>query len=211
MPLKTNILKLKQKLKAWSQLLDTLPQRQRRWAWLGLGGFGLLLFYLMIVGPLLDLEETWDQELARQRQVLAKYQGLVANRKTAQESIATLQTAFAQTGSQFLAGDNTAVASSDLQDIIKSLAREHGLELTSTKTLPPREAGKYLEVPVQVTLAARIDQFLIILYNLEHHKKLLFISELEINAPRQARPDKDKVLLQISMVISGVMSKDGKS
>jgi type II secretory pathway component PulM len=205
-----NNLKLKQKLRAWSQLLDKLPERQRRWAWLGLGGLGLLLLYLVILGPLLDLEETWDQELARQRQVLAKYESLVANRKTAQAAITALQTAFTNLQNQFLTGENTAVASSDLQDIIKGLAREHGLELTSTKTLPPRETGLYLEVPVQVTLAASIDQLLNILYNLEHHKKLLFISDLEINAPRLARPDKEKTPMQVSMVISGVMPKGGR-
>ncbi len=205
-----NISKLKQKLRAWSGLLDKLPEQQRRWAWLGLGGLGLLLVYLLIVGPLLDLEESWDQELARRNQVLAKYQSLIANRKTAQEAVTALKTAFAQLGSQFLAGANPAVASSDLQDIIKSLARDHGLELTSTKTMPPREAGNYLEVPVQITLVARIDQMLTFLYNLEHHKKLLFISELQINAPRIVKPDKDKVSLQINMVISGVIPKGGR-
>jgi type II secretory pathway component PulM len=204
-----NSLKLKQKLRAWNQLLDKLPEQQRRWAWLGLAGLGLLLTYLLIIGPLLDLEDSWDQELVRQRQVLAKYQSLVAHRTTAQEAITALQTSFAQIRSQFLTGNNPAVASSDLQDIIKTLAREHGLELTSTKTLPPRETGPYLEVPIQVTLAARIDQMLTIMYNLEHHKKLLFISELEINAPRLQRPDKDKLPLQISLVISGVMPKGG--
>ncbi len=202
--------KLKQKLNDWNRLLGKLPERQRRWAWLGLGGLGLVLIYLLIIAPLLDLEESWDQELARQTQVLAKYQSLVANRKTAQEAVAALKSVFAQLGSQFLAGDNPAVASSDLQDIIKTLAREHGLELTSAKTLPSREVGNYLEVPVQVTLTARIDQMLTIFYNLEHHKKLLFISELQINAPRLAKPDKDKMPLQISLVISGVIPKGGR-
>lgn len=206
-----NSLKLKQKLKAWIQLLDKLPEKQRRWAWLGLGGLGLLLLYLLIIGPLLDLEDSWDQELTRQRQVLTKYQNLVGNRKTAQDAITALKAAHAQTMNQFLPGSNTAVASSELQDIIKGLAREHGLELTSTKTLPGRETGPYLEVPVQVTLAARIDQLLTILYHLEHHKKLLFISELEINAPRLVRPDREKAPLQVSMVISGVMPKGGSS
>jgi len=156
------------------------------------------------------LEETWDQELVRQTQVLAKYQSLAANRKTAQEAVTALKSAFANLKNQFLAGDNPAVASSDLQDIIKTLAREHGLELTSAKTMPPQEVGNYLEVPVQITLSARIDQMLTIFYNLEHHKKLLFISELQISAPRQARPDMEKMPLQISMVISGIIPKGGR-
>jgi type II secretory pathway component PulM len=204
-----NILKLKQKLRAWRQLLDKLPDRQRRLAWLGLGGLSLLCIYWLIIGPLFDLEEAWDQKLGQQRQLLAKYQSLAASRAVAQEAITALQTALAQTEKQFLSGENPAVASADLQDIIKSLAREHGVELTSAKTLPSREAGSYLDISVQVTLAARIDQLLTILYNLEHHKKLLFISELEINAPRPVITDKNKVPLQINIVISGVVPKRG--
>ncbi|HAY23258.1 type II secretion system protein GspM [Desulfobacca acetoxidans] len=209
MLINSNILKLKQKLRAWKQLLDKLPDRQQRWAWLGIGGLGILLAYLVIIGPLLDLEESWDQKMGQQRRLLAKYQSLSANRAVAQQAITALQTAFAQTEKQFLAGDNPAVASADLQDIIKSLAREHGVELTSAKPLPTREAGPYLEVPVQVAMAARIDQLLIILFNLEHHKKFLFIPEVEINAPRVVRTDKDKALLQVNMIISGILHKTG--
>ncbi len=58
--------------------------------------------------------------------------------------------------------------------------------MTSAKVLAPREAGVYLEVPVQVELVATINQLVTLLYHLEHHKKLLFIPDLDINAPRMS-------------------------
>jgi hypothetical protein len=79
--------------------------------------------------------------------------------------------------------------------------------MTSAKVLPPREAGLYLEVPVQVELTATINQLVTLLYHLEHHKKLLFIPDLDINAPRMDKGENKDVPLQISMVISGVIKK----
>jgi len=184
-----------------------LSPEHRRLAWLLLGGLALLLFYLVIVNPLLNLSDSWTQELTRQRQILVKYQGLIANKARVAQANQTMKAALANAGNQFLSGGNAAVAASDLQEIIKKLAREHGVQLTSTKIMPSREAGPYLEVPVQVQFNGSIDQVLIILYHLEHHKKLLFIPEMDINAPRWQKGEKNEVLLQINMVISGVINK----
>ena len=48
------------------------------------------------------------------------------------------------------------MASAELQEILKNLTRDHGVQLTSTKVLTPREAGHYLEVPVQVQLSGSV-------------------------------------------------------
>ena len=118
-----------------------------------------------------------------------------------------MKAALAQAEGQFLSGANPAVASADLQEILKNLTKEHGVQMTSAKVLPPREAGPYLEVPVQVQLVATISQLVTLLYHLEHHKKLLFIPDLEINAPRWIKGAKKDVSLQINLVISGVIKK----
>ena len=169
----------------------------------------VLLLYLVVVSPLLSLEDSWSQDLARQRQLLVKYQTLVQGKAQVLEANKAMKAALARTESQFLSGSGPAVASAELQEIIKSLARDHGVQLTSTKVLTPREAGLYLEVPVQLQLSGTVGQLLTIIYHLEHHKKLLFIPDLEINAPRwtvgqQSQTDS---LLQVNMVVSGVIKK----
>lgn len=109
--------------------------------------------------------------------------------------------------SQFLDGSNPAVAAADLQEIIKTLARDRGVQLSSTKILPSREAGPYLEIPVQVQFSSSISQMLDIFYYLEYHKKLLFIPEVEITAPRTLKGEESGSFLQINLVISGVTRK----
>jgi type II secretory pathway component PulM len=201
------IAKLRHRLHDWRRLLEKLPPERQRLVWLLGGGLALLLLYLVVVNPLLDLEESWSQELAQRSQVLAKYQALVASKVRVAEANRAIKSALASTETQFLDGSNPAVAASNLQEIIKTLAQDRGVQLTSTKVLPTREAGHYLEVPVQIQFSGSINQVLDIVYYLEHHRKLLFIPEIEINAPRNFKGEDSGSLLQISLVVSGVTKK----
>lgn len=203
----SSISKLKQNFKAWNRALERLSPPHRRLVWLVGGGLLLLLFYLAVVNPLLSLEDAWSQELANRSRILSKYQSLLKSKNQVIEANKTMKAALTRTESQFLSGTSPAVASAELQEILKSLAKEQGVQMTSAKVLPPREAGTYLEVPVQVELAATINQLVTLLYHLEHHKKLLFIPDLDINAPRWVKADKQDVPLRINMVISGVIKK----
>jgi type II secretory pathway component PulM len=207
--MKTNssILKLKQNFKTWNHALKRLSPAHQRLVWLLGGGLLLILFYLAVVNPLISLHEVWSQELTNQSRLLSKYQNLVKSKTQAVEANKMMKAALSRTEGQFLAGANPAVASADLQEILKNLAKEQGVQMTSTKVLPPREAGLYLEVPVQVSLTANLNQLVTLLYQLEHHQKLLFIPDLDINAPHWSKGEKKDVTLQINMVISGVIKK----
>lgn len=207
MPINSSISKLKQNFKAWNRALERLSPPHRRLVWLLGGGLLLIFLYLAVVNPLLSLEDSWNQKLGNQRKLLSKYQSLLNSKDRVIQANKAMKAALARTEAQFLSGANPALASADLQEILKNLAKEQGVQMTSAKVLPPREAGVYLEVPVQVELTATINQLVTLLYHLEHHKKLLFIPDLDINAPRMVRGDNKEVPLQISMVISGVIKK----
>jgi type II secretory pathway component PulM len=211
MPTNSSISKLKQNFKAWNRWLERLSPPHRRLVWLLGGGLLLILFYLAVVNPLLSLTDSWSQELVNRIRILDKYQSLLKSKNRVIEANKVMKAALVRTEGQFLSGANPAVASADLQEIMKNLAKEQGVQMTSAKVLPPREAGTYLEVPIQVELTATISQFVTLLYHLEHHKKLLFIPDLDINAPRLAKRDAKEVPLQISVVISGVIKKGAPS
>lgn len=172
------------------------------------GGLLVILLYLAVISPIISLEESWSQELAHKRQLLAKYQALLANKAKVTQAENAMKGAIAQMEDQFLSGANPAVAAADLQEILKNLTSSHGVNLTSTKILPSREAGAYQEVPVQVQISGNVAQLVTIIYNLEHHKKFLFITELEVNAPRWlAGAQKDASPLQVNLVVSGIIKK----
>ncbi len=201
----SSILKLKQKLKAWNWVPEGLTPQQRRLAWILGGALLLVLVYLAVVSPLLALEDYWAKELTRKRQLLSRYQALKESKAKVGQANKDLKGALAQAEGQFLSGANAAVAAADLQEILKNLTGSHGVQLTSTKVLQPKEAGAYLEVPVQVPLSGSVAQMLTLLYHLEHHKKLLFIPEMEVNAPRWMAGQKEASPLQVNLVVSGVI------
>jgi len=211
MPINSSISKLKQNFKAWNRALERLSPPHRRLVLLLGGGLLLLLFYLAVVNPLLNLEDAWSQELASRSKLLDKYQNLLKSKGRVVEANKVMKAALTRTEGQFLSGANPAVASADLQEILKNLANEHGVQMSSAKVLQTREAGNYLEVPVQAELTATIDQLVNLLYHLEHHKKILFIPDLDINAPPGVKGDNKTVPLQISMVVSGVIKKGASS
>lgn len=204
MPINSRILKLKQKLKAWNLLPEGFTPQQRRLAY-GLGGLCLaLLAYVLVLSPLISLVGDWSTELDQKRLLLAKYQGLKASQDKVAKANRDLKSALGKVEGQFLAGASAALAASDLQEILKNLAGTYGVQLTSTKVLPPREAGAYQEVPVQVQMSINAGQLVTFLYHLEHHTKLLFVSELEINAPRSSVAGREYPM-QVNLVVSGLI------
>jgi type II secretory pathway component PulM len=200
--------KLKQRLGAWGEALEKLPPRQRL---LALGGAGLLLVvvaYALVISPLLDLKDNWDRTLNRKTMVLQKYRALARNKQAVDHSYQERQKSLIQAEGQLLTGSNPAVASADLQEVLRNLTRTQGIQVTSTKVLPPQESGEYLEVPLEVQMTCTIDQLVTMLYRLEHHEKLMVITDLDVNAQRRRRRVvQDDSTLRANMVVAGLMKK----
>jgi hypothetical protein len=205
----TSILKLRQKLKDLGLDPDRLTPRQRLYAWIAGGLILLLLVYAVIISPLISLKNAWALELAQKQRRLLHYQDLKGAKAKVAQTYKGLKSTLGQVDNQMLTGGNPAVAAADLQEILKNLAGTHGAQITSTKMLPAHETGPYLEVPVQVQLSGSLRQILTILYQLEHHQKLLYVSELEINSSRLARMQ-EALPLRVDLVVVGVIKK-GKS
>ena len=140
MPINSSISKLKQNFKAWNRALERLSPPQRRLVWLLGGGLLLILFYLAVVNPLMSLEDSWNQELVNRNKLLSKYHSLLNSKNRVIAANKAMKAALTRTEGQFLSGSNPAVASAELQEILKNLAKEQGVQMTSAKVLPPREA-----------------------------------------------------------------------
>ena len=141
---------------------------------------------------------------------MGRYKFLQENYAQVNKSLKALKDSLAQLESQFLSGNTTALAASDLQDIIRHITETLGLKVGSIQVIPPRESGAYLEIPIRIQFNANIKQLLEILYQLENHQKLIFIPEMEIDASRRNLNDKETTPLQVSLVISGIVKKEAK-
>lgn len=202
------LLKLNQRLKTWKAVFEGWSAERRRLTLLLGGGLLLVLIYLALVSPLLDLTEQWNAKLVQKQKLLEHREALLAKKAQLDKAEQILTASLTRLESRFLDGGNAAMAASNLQDILKNLAATEGVRVLSTKILPPREVGTYIEVPISVQLTGNIGQVLSILFNLEHQKKHLFIPELEIQAPRRrVKQDQDDSPLRVHLVVSGVIKK----
>ncbi len=168
----------------------------------------VLLAYALVISPLLDLKDSWARELDKRAMLLQKYKALENDKQAVTRAYQNMQKALARAEGQLLTGVNPAVASADLQEILKNLTRTLGVQVNSTKVLSPQESGAYLEVPIEVQMSCTIDQLVMMLYRLEHHEKLLVVTELDVNAPRRRRrAPRDDSTLRAHLVVEGLMKK----
>jgi type II secretory pathway component PulM len=203
--------RLKQTLKEQLAALERLSPWRRRLVLAGATLAGVLLIWVLVVSPLLDLKEAWSRKLQERQLLLAKYQALKRDQAAVAQALKDLKQAVGQAEGALLSGGNPAVASADLQEILKNLTKALGVQVTSTKVLPAQESGAYLHIPVEVQLSLSTDQLVNLLYRLENHQKLLLVTQLEINAPRRARgrpgAGAEVAPLRAVLVVEGLIRK----
>jgi len=172
----------------------------------------VLLLWVLVLSPLVSLEEAWTRELRQKQLLLARYQALKRDKAEVAKAAQQAKQAVEQAEAALLRGGSAAVASADLQEIIKNLTKALGIQVTSTKVLPPQESGPYIQIPVELQLALSTDQLVNLLYGLENHQKLLVVSQLEVNAPRRRRPVAGSPMaepapLRAVLVVEGIIKK----
>jgi uncharacterized protein YydD (DUF2326 family) len=201
------ILLSKRNLKNWVEKLHAWPPILRTGVLTAFGFLMLLLIYLLIIEPLINLEEDWSREVKQKELELAHYQEILNKKNNVTERLHSLQTMLDTTNKQMLAGTNAAVAAADLQEILKNLLKISGAKGLAIKVMPPKERGAYLEVPIMVQLSGTIDQVYKILYQLEHNQKFLVITELDINVARREAIKEERPNLQADLIVAGMIKK----
>ena len=195
----------KPNLNKWVEKLLKLPPVLRTGILTATGFLTLMLVYLLILEPLINLEENWNRELRQKALELAHYQSLLANKDKVAANLQSLQTMLAATNEQMLSGGNAAVAAADLQEILKNLLKTYGAQILAINVQPPKERGPYLEVPIMVQLSSNIEQLFNILYQLEHNQKFLVV--LEINVSRSEDVQEQNANLRTDLIVAGMIKK----
>ncbi len=195
----------KPNLNKWREKLLKLPPVLKTGILTATGFLILMLVYLLILEPLINLEENWNRELKQKGLELAHYQTLLANKDKVTDHLQNFQKALAATNEQMLTGGNAAVAAADLQEITKNLLKTHGAQILAINVQPPKERGSYLEVPILVQLDSNIEQLFNILYQLEHNQKFLVV--LEINISRSEEVQDPVANLRTDLIVAGMIKK----
>jgi len=187
---------------------ETLKQR---WLALGLLGLVLLLITFIVFVPLLSMGWEYHEQkqdltfrLQRARQIVARKDSVIAN-------IASIKKQY-QEQNYFSTRDTEALASADLQKLIKSAISQTGGQLTSTQVLPQISDSGFNRVTVKVRMSGDIETLRAVLHEIESSPQIMLIDQIDIRPVRGKRNRKTRKIepsnkLNINFQVAGFMRK----
>ncbi|MDP3010164.1 MAG: type II secretion system protein GspM [Methylococcales bacterium] len=170
---------------------DTLTAQQQRWLAVGLLIVIISIAGLLIIVPafskVLELNETKNNLLFKLQQyerILAKKDAVIVSRdKIKQQS----------TEQGYFNGQETeAVASAEMQDLIKQIIVGAGGQLTSTQAIPTEDNAlvdntPFNHIAVRVSMTGNSEMLRTVLYKIETAIPLMIIDQIDIRPVRGRR------------------------
>jgi len=185
----------------------SIAKRDRRA--LQAGGIALAVWVLLQLAVL----PAWDQwqqdraELAVRESALVKYRQAIAQMDAAKKSAEGLEARLRETQAGLLQSNSAALASAEIQEWIKRVSSNHGIDLRSSEFLALRpQSNGYAELPIGVQFQCRLDQFVDFIAELRSGPKIVAIPRLQVQS--SGGPEK---MLTVSMTLAGVMRQSGDS
>ena len=161
-------------------------ERNQRWLAVGLLALVLSAFMLAVLLPLFNAGLAYHEEkndlmfrLQRQQKIAARKDMVAANLESLKQQF--------QDSAYFSNRDTEALASADLQNIVKTAVTDAGGQLTSTQGLPGKIDNGFNRVAVRVRLTANIETVRTILLMINRNVPILVIDQIDITPLRGSR------------------------
>jgi Tfp pilus assembly protein PilO len=172
--------------------MKKLSKRDRRILIIG-GSFAIiivLVFYIVL--PFYESMSEIDQELEQKQKVLSRAVTAIQNQNVYNQQLIDLENSFAHLESQLLEGNNTNVAQSELENTVRRLADQHGVEISRSTPLQAKTIGSLAKVTVQINTNGALGELSTFLHALSVHPKFFEIESFTINGFRV----RDRIRLQ---------------
>ena len=183
----------------------------QRWLALALLAFVILIvgaaFIVPLVTKALELNEEENELIFR----LQRYQRIINRKEDVFDNINKIKADY-KTQGYFSSQGTVALASADLQQVIKNAIASAGGRLTSTQVLPSKNEGEFTLIAVKVRMSGDIEVLRSVLYRIETSVPLLVIDELDIRPERGRRNRQTRQIepsnnLNVTFQVSSFMSK----
>lgn len=187
--------------------MNEIPQQ--RWIAIGLFGLVILFIIFVVIVPLVSMgienhEQTQELtfRLQKAKQVVARKDSVIAN-------IGQIKKKY-QAQNYFSTRDTAALASADLQKLIKSSISQAGGQLTSTQVLPQIKDNGFSRVVVKVRMSGEIDVLRSVLHEIESSAQVMVIDQLDVRPIRGKRNRKTRKIepsnkMNINFQVAGFM------
>ena len=188
--------------------LRNLQAREKRALAVLALGLGVFLLAQFVLFPLMEAAGKRRASLPMKEKALRKYRTLAALIGPRETDWRNFQARLADAEKGLLDSRAAALASAELQERVKKLLDQHGIETRGVDFLPvkplkPVEAG-YSAVPLGVSFECTLDQLTNFLIAAAAGPKILALEQLVVNAS-PARPDRPKKMVTVRMTLRAVM------
>lgn len=190
-----------------------MEARYQRWLAVGLLISLILMVLLFVVVPListaLDYREQKNDLLFR----LQRQQAVAARKDSAAAALDNVKQQFEQQH-YFSSDDTEALASAELQNIVKTAVINAGGQLTSTQGLPNKNDEHFVQVAIKVRMTGSMETVASVLQNLEQAVPVLVITQFDttpvrgLHNPVTNKPE-PSALLNVSFDVVSFMRSKG--
>jgi len=184
----------------------------QRWLALGLLGAVLLLVLFIVIVPVMSMGLEYHEQEQELLFRLERARQIVAKKDSVNNNIASIKKQF-QKQNYFSTRGTEALASADLQTLIKTAISQAGGQLTSTQVLPHSIENGFNQVTVKVRMSGDIDILRSVLYEIESSTQIMIINQLDIRPVRGKRNRKTRKIepsnkMNINFQVAGFMRKN---
>ena len=167
------------------------------------GGIAVALFVMFefAVFPIWDSLQEKRETLPIQEKKLEKYREVARTAGLRSAEAASVETRLREAEGGLLASKTAALASAELQELMKQLTSAESIEVRSSEFLPAKPLSpEFAQVPLGIQFQCRLDQFVNLLKAIVGGPKSLAVPRLLI----QPIGGKEK-LVSVNMQIAGIM------
>jgi hypothetical protein len=177
-----------------------LSQRDKRALTL-LGAVGVvLLVAFAVVLPFYSAKSGVASELEEKEQLLGRYVQVLQEEGNYQVELSQLDRVLSGYRQRLLDAQDISMATVQLEEVVRTLAAENGIQVTRSNPLQEREVGEnYVKITLQINLRSNMPQLNRFLYALSAHSKFLLVENFFLNSLRS----QNQVRIQPRMNVSG--------
>ncbi|WP_236101881.1 type II secretion system protein GspM [Methylotetracoccus oryzae] len=173
----------------------------------GLLLFAIALIYMLVFSPLLTLRKEYSESVDELEFRLERYRKIAAERPLWSRRVEEIKQ-HGRVSEQYIAKETPALASADLQTLIKEIVTTSGGELISTQVVPEQQEEQLTRIAVRIRMNGSTRVLRDVLHAVETSQPILWVDNLNLRPIRmpmrpgsKAAPDR----LSIDFEVVGYM------
>ena len=190
-------------------MISDLSSGQQRSLALSLLVVCVALLLSIVIVPLVDALVSYDENIEDLQFKLLRFKRIAAGREKVLTHLETLKNRQGDEG-HFSDRETAALASADLQQLIKTAVIDAGGRLISTQVVPEIEEDHFIRTSVKVRMSGDTSALRNVLYEIESARPMLIVDNLTIRTVRGRRDRRTRKLLpsnelNVNFDVSGYM------